>query len=379
MEALVEVIVINVRKLLVLAVVIIVLLIVGGAASRAVRQQANANADAPIFTSAYILGGTKTNDLFVIADTAHLLTGSRVQADASLIGRSSVTLEGHVDGDLTVMGGDIRVGKEAQITGDAVFIGNTITLAGHIDGNLNIVADTLTINPGSQFKGTLDICAAHVTNEYTGDGSVKQCGADELAGWQSLRDGSFAAKAISGSGFSVASFVFSGMLALALAALSGIVATIFPRRFGQMTQVIRTLPARVSRIGCLTQVLTVILVALLGLIIAVLPPFGLVLLPILALLMLLLGVLFAIGGMTIALLTGDWFVRRFALRSSPPMLTMIAGSLGLFLLWTLLGILPFGPILRLLMVILMGAVGLGAVMMTRVGARSAGRSYFVQG
>jgi hypothetical protein len=147
-----------VRKLLVLAAVIVVVLVIGGAASRAVLQQANANHNAPIFTSTYTLDTLKTDDLFVIADTAHLLTGSRVKADASLIGRTNVTVDGQVDGDLTVMGGDIQLGKEAQITGDASLIGNTITLAGHIDGDLSIVADTLNINPGS-WNGALDICA----------------------------------------------------------------------------------------------------------------------------------------------------------------------------------------------------------------------------
>jgi len=95
--------------------------------------------------------------------------------------------------------------------------------------------------------------------------------------------------------------------------------------------------------------------------------------------MLPLGILFAIGWITMALLTGDWLVRRFMRRTSPPMLTVIAGSLGLFLIWTVIGILPFGPLLGLVMVLVIGAAGLGAVIMTRLGTRTAARSYFVQG
>jgi hypothetical protein len=116
---------------------------------------------------------------------------------------------------------------------------------------------------------------------------------------------------------SAVSFAFTGILALGLAALSGLIVTIFPRHFGQMTQAVRALPARVSRIGCLTQGLVVALVAGLGILIAVLPPLGLVLLPILALLMLPLGILFVIGWMTVALLTGDWLLRRFAPHQLP--------------------------------------------------------------
>ncbi len=368
------------RKLLVLAAVIIVVFIVGGAASRAVLNRANANADAPVFTSSYTLNSTKTDDLFVLADTAHLLAGSHVEADASLIGRSGVKIDGQIDGDLTVMGGAINLGKEALITGDASLIGNSVTLAGHITGDLNIVAENLTINPGTQLDGTLDLCATHFINEQSGDAAVavRKCGANELTGWQSLRAGMFAAKPFSG-GFSAASFAFTGILALALAAFSGLIVTIFPHRFGQMTQAVRSLPARVSRIGCLTQALALALIAGLGILIAVLPPLGLILLPVLALVLLPLGILFVIGWMTMALLAGDWLLRRFARRTTPPMLTVIAGSLGLFFIWTLLGILPFGPVLSGLMVLLMGAVGLGAAIMTRVGTRSAARSYFVQG
>jgi cytoskeletal protein CcmA (bactofilin family) len=367
-----------VRKLLVFAVVIIIILIVGGAASHVVVSRASTNADGPVFTSSYTLDATKSDDLFVIADTAHLLTGSHVEADASLIGRSGVTIDGTVDGHLTVMGGAITMGKDAVINGDISFIGNSVTLAGHVTGDVSIVAENLSINPGTEFNGSLDICATHLMNENSSEIAVRKCGSDELAGWQTLRTGMFAAKPFPG-GFSFASFAFMGIFALGLAALSGLIVTIFPRRFGHMTQAVHALPARVSRIGCLTQISVVALLALLGLVIAVLPPLGLILLPILTLLMLPLGLMFAIGWMTMALLAGDWILRRFARRASPPMLTVIAGSLGLFLIWTLLGILPYGPLLGFLMILLVGALGLGAVMMTRVGTRSATRSYFVQG
>lgn len=367
------------RKLLGFAAVILVVLVIGGAASRAVLNRATTNnSDAPIFTSAYNLDGVKSDDLFVIADNAHLLAGSYVKADASLIGRSGVTLNGQVDGDLTVMSGSITMDKGALIKGDAVLIGNSITLDGQIDGDLKIVSENLTINPGATFKGDLDICASHLINEQRGNISVRPCGTNELAGWQSIRTGLFAAQPFTG-GFSFAAFVFVGLITLALAALSGLIVTIFPRRFGQMSEAIRMLPRRASRVGCLTLLMAVMVIGLLGVIIAVLPPVGLVLMPILALFMLPLGILFVVGWMTMALLAGDWLLRRFARRASPPMLTVIAGSLGLYVVWTLLGVLPFGFLLSALVMVLLGAVGLGAAIMTRAGSRSAAPSYFVQG
>ncbi|MBI1279885.1 MAG: hypothetical protein GC179_17285 [Anaerolineaceae bacterium] len=369
----------NVRKLLVFIAAIIVVLVIGSAASRVVLNRAATNNDAPIFTPDYSLSNIKADDLFVVADSAQLLPGSHVQADAALIGKNNVTVEGLVDGDLTVMGGSIQLGKEALVKGDAVLIGNKVTLSGQINGELNVIADTLTINPDALLKGSLDICATHFINEQNLDVPIHKCGADELAGWQSLRDGSLATKVISGGEFSLSSFIFNGLFAMGLAALSGLIVTIFPRRFGHMTEAIRTLPRRASRIGCLTQIFAVALVLGLGILIAVLPPLGLILLPILALLFIPLGILFVIGWMTMALLAGDWLLRRFAGRSTPPMLTVIAGSMGLFILWTLVGMLPYGPILSLVWAALIGTGGLGAAVMTRVGTRSPSRSYFVQG
>ncbi len=367
------------RKLLVFAAVILAVLVIGGATSRAVLNRATSNNnDAPVFISAYNLDGVKSDDLFVIADNAHLLAGSHIEADASLIGRSGVTINGQVDGDLTVMSGSITMGKGALIKGDAVLIGNSITLDGQISGDLKIVAENLSINPEASFKGELDICTNHLMNEKSGNISIRQCGTNELAGWQSIRTGLFAARPFTG-GFSFAVFVVVGLITLGLAALSGLIVTIFPRRFGQMSEAIRSLPRRASRIGCLTLLMAVMVVGLLVMIIAVLPPVGLVLMPILALFMLPLGILFVIGWMTMALLAGDWLLRRFARRASPPMLTVIAGSLGLYVVWTLLGVLPFGFLLSALVMGLLGAVGLGAAIMTRVGSRSASPSYFVQG
>ncbi len=368
------------RKLLILAAVVIVIFGVGSVVSRTVLQHAATNnTDTPIFLPSYILDTSKADDLFVLADNAHLTANSVVQADAAVVGRESIIVDGQIDGELTAMGGDIRLGQNSHVSGAASLIGNRITLAGVIQGDLSVVADTLVILPDAQLNGVLELCTSHVTNESALELSTRSCSASELATWQSLRDGTLAQQAISGGGFSLASFLITGLIALALAAFSGLIVTIFPRPFGYMTQAIRNVPARVTRIGCFTQLLVVALLVLLGVIIAVLPPLGLVLLPILALLLLPFLVLCAVGWMTMALLTGDWLLRRFARRTSLPMLTMICGALGLFLMWTVLTILPFGPIFGLLMPILVATVGLGAAIMTRVGTRSPARSYFVQG
>lgn len=368
------------RKLLVFAVAFVVLLVVGAAVSRAVlNQQGSSGENRPVFTSDYTLETTKTDDLFVLADTAQLAAGSRVMADAALVGRSSITIYGQVDGDLTAMGGSVTLGEGALIKGSADLIGSEITLAGQISGNVSVVADKLNILPGASYSGTLDLCVNTLINESSLQTSSQSCGEEERAGWQSLRDGTFVSEAMTGGGFSFGGFVFSGILALGLSALAGVVVSIFPRPFGFMSQAVRSFPGRSVRAGCVTQVLVLALAGGVLVVIALLPPLGLVLMPVAALLALPLGLLFAAGWVTLALLAGDWLLRGFARRHSPPMLTVIAGSLGLFLVWTLLTVLPFGPILAFLAPVVVGTVGFGAAIVTRGGTRSPTRTHFVQG
>ena len=110
MEAYVEVI-FKVRKLLVLAVVIIVVLVIGGAASHAVLRPADANQNGPVFTSSYTLATTKTDDLFVIADTAGKFPyAEEVTADfvyVRLHGSEVLYASGYRDDELDVWAGKI--------------------------------------------------------------------------------------------------------------------------------------------------------------------------------------------------------------------------------------------------------------------------------
>lgn len=367
------------RKLSGFAAAIVVLLVIGGFISRAAfDQRATRSADTPVFTSTYTLQTTQSDDLFVIADTAHLLDDSHVQADAALVGRTRVVIDGAVDGDLTALGGDISLGPAVRVGGDAALIGNHVTLGGRIEGDLSVVADTLTVLPGTQLSSQFEVCVSAFDNQSSLDISTRTCSADELAGWQALRDGSLIRTTLTQSRFTISGFAVSALFALAMAALAGLVVTIFPRPFAAMTEAIRSLPVRAARVGCFTQLLIVALSAGLVVVIAVVPPFGLLLLPVLALLSIPLFILFVVGWMTMALLAGSWLLHQFS-RSSPSILTVIIGTLGLFVIWTMLTILPYGPILGMVMALMIGTVGMGATILTRAGTRSAGRTYFVQG
>lgn len=369
----------NARKFLLIIAFVVVVIIAGNAVSRRVLDNTQ-NSDGTIaFTDTYTLENSLSEDLFVVADVALVPANTQVEGDAALVGRTRASLEGTVVGDVVVMGGELALGEAAQVSGHAAFIGNHVTLAGTVDGSLSVVADTLTILPGAQLPDNPELCASNVIDERSDSPPLANCGAEELAGWQSLRDGTFLSTTISAGGMTSEGLLLSIGFTLAMTALSGVVVTVFPRAFSYMTQAVRQIPGRMARVGCLSLLLVPGTGAVLLLALALLPPLGLVLLPVTCLLSIPLALCFVAGWMTMALLLGDVVLHRLARRTSPPIMTVMVGSFLLLVLWMLATSLPYGTVLGPGLTLLIGMVGLGAVLVTRLGTRSPTRRHFVQG
>lgn len=366
------------RKLFLLAVVVIVLVVLASLASRLFLRAASSGDGAVVLTGDYRLDAAAPESIFVIADTAELTADSRVQSDAALVGRSLVTLAGQVDGDLTVMGSDVIMSPSARVTGEVAIIGTRVTLAGQLEGEVFIIADTLNVLPQTVLGQTVTACATTITDERTASPSVLQCSEEDRAALASLRDGSFFTEAVRTARFSTGELVFSLLTTLVLAAFSGLIVSIFPRSFSYMTEAVYTLPRRMAGVGLLTFLLIPAVAALLVLTLALLPPLGLLLLLAVALLGLAFLILLAAGWMTMSLIVGEALLIRLNQRSSPPLMTIIVGSIILFGLSTLISFLPYGPLVTLGFGFLLGSVGLGAALVTRLGTRPPTRRYFVQ-
>lgn len=369
----------NARKFLLIIAIVVVVIMVGNAVSRRVVQNVTSGEGEIALTDSYTLDSNLSEDLFVIADSAHLTAASQVVGDVALVGRSRASLEGDVNGDVVVMGGELALGQDAQITGQAAFIGNQVTLAGTVKGDLSVLADTLTILPGAQLPDKLELCASHIVDERSDSAPLANCGAEELAGWQSLRDGRLVTDTLGAGGFSTGGLLLGIGFTLAMTALAGVVVTIFPRAFSYMTQAVRLVPRRLAGVGCLTLLLVPGVGAALLLALALLPPLGLLLLPIMCLLTIPLLLCFVAGWLTMALLVGDGVLRRFARHSSPPITTIMVGSFTLLVVWLLATALPYGSLIGVGLMLLIGVVGLGAALVTRLGTKPPTRRHFVQG
>ncbi|MEZ4668114.1 MAG: hypothetical protein R3E39_09375 [Anaerolineae bacterium] len=368
----------NVRRFLLIIVIVALVIVLGNVLSHTVRNSTTHDGQV-IFTDSYTLTNDLSEDLFIMADTASVTAESHITGDAAVVGRTRASVEGEVDGDLVLMGAELTFSPDAHVTGDAAFIGNQIALGGVVEGKLKVIADKVNILPGAQLPANPEVCASHISDERSDSRPLQNCGADELASWQSLRDGSFVTETLGAGGFSSEGLLLSIGFTLAMTAFAGVIVTVFPRAFSYMTQAARQLPGRLARVGCLSLLLLPGIGAVLLLALALLPPLGLLLLPIMCLLTIPVLLFFAAGWMTMALLLGDGILRRLVHRASPPITTMMAGSFALLLAWLVATALPYGSLIGLGLMLLIGVVGLGSALVTRLGTRSPTRRHFVQG
>lgn len=342
----------NRRYLLILGVMAAVIVLAVGLMRRWTPPAAPRNV---MVTQDYELTATVEDALVVAADTVRLDSDSRVRGDAALIGRSSVYVDGRIDGSLTVMSDRLDIGPHAQINGDVAFLGNQITVAGTITGDLSAVARTITAAPSTAITGTVTACAETLeTTALRADQLLPCRDHDTLNALTALQN------------LNVAGLLLP--LVPGLAALAALAVAAFPRRFSRLALLLRSTPRSLARPGCLGLLAVIGLAAGLVLLLALVPPIGLVLLPFGLLLALGLLVLAGIGWTTLALLAGNWLARGTAL---PPVVAVIPGSLLLGLGLAGAALTPVGLILVLVTLAALIALGLGATLAARRSRRPA--------
>ncbi|NDJ61997.1 MAG: polymer-forming cytoskeletal protein [Chloroflexi bacterium] len=371
------------RRLIIVGASLLILLALAVVAGREVRRMSIINGDNIIFTTDYRQSGT-VDDLFVVGQTIVLAPSSRVERDVSLLG-DQITVQGRVGGDLTLLGEDLTLAAGSLIEGDAALMGNRITIAGQVRGILQVTGDSLTIRPDAQIDGMIMACVATLRDERPFETSTACRESEQFVPFArliALRDGNFAETALRSGvggadvGWLLATGVFG---ALGLAALATLAVTIFPQRISRIEQALRQRPGGLSGVGCATLLVATGVTAGIVTLLALVPPLGLILLPVYLVLAFVLLILNVIGLITLALVLGDWLWTRLGRQPAPPLVSAVIGSLALMLVLTLLPLLPFGGLVGLAILTLTSSVGLGAVLFTRIGGHSTQHTYFVQG
>jgi predicted flap endonuclease-1-like 5' DNA nuclease len=279
--------------------------------------------------------------------------------DKIVVGENYVLAAGErLDGNLAVIGGDVTLERDSVITGDVAVLGGTLTASGAVRGSVAVFGGAVTLNDSAVIEG--DLAAFGGSVERAAGATVMgdvfgprlpalparpTSPATPVAPAQPARRGPL------GDLFVWQAATAGWVLGLILV---GIVALLVaPRAMARIASAVAAGPAYSFGVGLLTWA-----VALLGgalLLIAC----GLGLL-----IWLIAGFALLLGWLAVGLWAGQRLLRALKVADASALAEM---ALGVFLI-TVLARLPF--CVGFLCLVVIGATGLGAVVLTRFGTQS---------
>jgi hypothetical protein len=371
------------KGLFALALAIIGLIALANAARHSLIQGPLLTPGEIVFDQTYALAGTLDDDLLVVAEQVDLGSDSRVTGDVALIS-AAITLHGQIDGDLTVLGEFIEIAPDARINGNATLLAETAIIRGTVAGQVHTRADRLTIDAQASLEGEVFACYDVVQDARTTARPILPCENNDLLSstgtMEALRDPRFVLPVLNVTvGGAALVLLFSALGSMALSGLSILAVVMFPRQISYIEAAIRSNPRALGGTGLLMLLLGAGLSFALGLVLVVAPPIGLILTPVYLVVALLFAGMVLAGWITVTLVIGDLILRRLGATTLPPLVIAAVGNVSLLLVWNVLALNDYSRILGALALVLLGAVGLGAVFTTRLGTRPIHRSYLVQG
>jgi len=278
-------------------------------------------------------------------------------------------------GDLAVAAQVVDIQPNSQVSGNlAIMALNSVHVAGKISGRLSILAPLgdVQIDSGTAIDGSVTICARNLTlaEPRTVTGNIDR-GCDQLG---SVASGSFSGVA---SGFPPIPLPFFSryggnffqmlITSFAVAAIAALLTMIFPGQMRRISEAFIRRPRIAGTVGFLSMG------AALGLTLAYVllsvVTFGVlcVLLPIAAVAWIVITVALVIGWIAIGVPLGKVLLRSTHV---PPMASGAIGTLVLTLGHGLLEMTPCTGWLAGLLLLVVGSMGFGAVLLTRLGTRA---------
>jgi hypothetical protein len=269
-------------------------------------------------------------------------------------------------GDQVILAYDIKLSPGSVVDGNATLTGKAITLGADVNGDVVAVADNLTVGDTAHVTGDLIACSKNfklspaarvdgqVKEECTNSGSASFTNTVE-SGWNTWRGSIF---------FRVSSSIAGALLFGALAALGTV---LFPQPLVRMSESVLRSPFRAGGIGFLTMLVAIGLTVIYSISLLLVLPF--VLLPFVMVGWMIVGFLSLLGWVALAQPFGVFLVRRLGMDHQPRMVSAAIGGIALALLLRIWSVFWFTAWIGLLATIILGSVGLGAVLLTHVGTR----------
>ncbi len=351
------------RNFLIFAAAVVGILILALLVRPVITQRAVPDGNV-VLDGSFELTDAHEGDLVALGGSITLTSTSRVTGSASLLGET-VIAAGQVDGDLTSAGKNFTLETSAQVGGNLNVSGSAIIVGGSVSGDLNLSGASVTILPEALIGGEVSACGQTLLDQRPGAAPLR-CTTPVVQPFE--------------QGIPVLGLIILAVVGtLTLTGLSALSVTFFPRQISHIEEAMRAKPRSYGGVGLAAYALAVGLFVGVMFLVAILPPLGLVLVPLFLILGLLLLLLSASGLVTLTVMLGDWLLRRVSRLRQPPLIAGVAGSLALSAGLVLISLLPYGALVGVLLLGAASSVGLGASLFTRIGTRPVGRTYFIQG
>lgn len=359
--------------MLMLIVIVALLLVVAVVVRPRLAQTTLIDGDNMGIVQTYQLDTTIDDSVFIVAEQVDLLAGSHITGDAAFVS-SDVSLEGRVDGDLTVTGDNVVLHPHAFVGGHITLIAEQARIDGVVNGDITFSGKQLLIAPGATLSGSVSLCSGDILEQRDGASTrVKPCAdlnvvelVESLRSNLLLQSTSTTTDWGSRTVFALLGTVFTAFL---LSAVSTLGITLFPVHIATMKHAL-TRPQAVIVTGIMTALLCVGVAAALVVLLALVPVLAVVLVPLGLIAAVIMLALAAAGTIPLTLLLGEWLLGRVSSASYPPLFTSLLGSLVVVMVVTVPVFVPSGVALSLALAALVGVLAAGLAISTRLGNRA---------
>jgi hypothetical protein len=282
--------------------------------------------------------------------------GNTSRGDQVIIGNTFRLESGDtLDGNLLVIGGTATISKGAVVNGDTVLIGGTVTSRGTMTGDIVAIGGAVNIEDYAIVNGNLVMIGANLNRsplaEINGSVSNQSPGFLDFKGDNKNIEMPFLP-----TKDPLRNLLNTSLQALALSILAVVIGLFLP---GQMQRVKSTLmqqPLIAGGVGLLTLVLAPIILVLLAITI--------ILIPVSAIAIIILALAFLFGFVAVGFEIGERMAQVFKTTWHPS----ISAGIGTLLLSLVTGIAGLVPCIGWLIGLIVGILGLGAVVISRFGS-----------
>ncbi len=295
--------------------------------------------------AAPLIPGVGADDKIVLGENYVLASGQTLRGNLLVVGGNATLESGaQVSGDVAILGGTLN--DNGTITGSIATLGGTVFLNADavVQGDIALMGGTLHRDSGARVDGKVTSGSVAPFNVTVPESALQPQRFSPLSWWFSNDNPLWAGTRFLGT-------------ILTVAALAMLVVLMAPNAAARTAQAVSTQAVVAGGIGLLTAVVVPPLLVVLAL--------TLLLIPVSLLGFVILGLASFYGWVAMGLEVGNRTAAAFKTHSHP----VAAAGLGALLFTTVMNLIWMVPCLGPAVYMLVGMVGLGAVVVTRFGTQ----------